>query len=96
MKKYFKLYKLFKYGPDFSISNAAYDLMTQHAPNAVKDSQINTKIFTEVKLHFSKMKKRHLCYFIQKNGNKVCSQCERKKKRKEAKDYCKKHNRYFF
>lgn len=81
MKEYFRLYE-FKYGSDFSISNAAFTLMIHNAPAAVKDSQINTNVLKKVKLHYRKMKKRHLCHFIIKNGIKICSQCERKKKRK--------------
>ena len=95
MKEYLRLYE-FKYDFNFSISNAAFDLMTQDTSAAVKDSQINSYVFKKVKLHYKLIKKRHLCHFIKINDIKICSQCERKKKRKQPKDYCKDHDRYFF
>ena len=72
MKDFFKLYE-FKYGSNFFISNAAFNLMTQNNTSAaLKDSQINTFVFKKVKLNFKNLKKLHLCYYITKNGVKIC------------------------
>ena len=72
MKDYFKLYK-FKYDSNFSISNAAFKLMTRNTSAALKDSQINSFVFKKVKKNFKNLKKLHLCHFIIKNGTKICS-----------------------